>query len=245
MAEGALLGRGWLRGTARIEGGFVTLDRDRAGHYSIFDREGFHAQGLLIALAGVRVPLDILPIVKRYGLLWHGPDAEEHRESLADWERVTDLFRSLLRDYSIVRGAAAGDLDALAQLRKNARALGRPLIRERYDDEPSIDDLIFDSNFATAIMITNGLQDMEVRHLVLPDVDRGFVFVPAVKNLEGFAWHELALIVTGNVPLESCLECRRFFTPKDQRQRYCSPQCSGRARYRRFADKKRSAKEES
>jgi hypothetical protein len=58
-------------------------------------------------------------------------------------------------------------------------------------------------------------------------------------NLLARAYVQLALEVTRGVPAEICPEDGRVFAVRDPRQRYCSPQCAGRARSRRFAQKKR------
>jgi len=64
-------------------------------------------------------------------------------------------------------------------------------------------------------------------------------------DLEHAAWHELMTIIVQSIPLRRCVECGRFFPVTDQRKRFCSTQCAGRVRYRRYADRKRRQTQEN
>lgn len=68
-----------------------------------------------------------------------------------------------------------------------------------------------------------------------------FILEVKCQDLLTRAYVQVALEMTSGVPVEVCPEDGRIFAVRDPRQKYCSPQCAGRARYRRFADQKRQA----
>jgi hypothetical protein len=49
-----------------------------------------------------------------------------------------------------------------------------------------------------------------------------------------------ALALAEKEPLEICPECRRVFIVEDGRQKFCTPTCASRARFRRFQEKQSS-----
>lgn len=69
-----------------------------------------------------------------------------------------------------------------------------------------------------------------------------YVLTILCEDLLARAWIQLAMEVTRGVPAEICPVDGRVFAVRDPRQRYCSPQCAGRARYRRFAEKKKGGR---
>jgi hypothetical protein len=68
-----------------------------------------------------------------------------------------------------------------------------------------------------------------------------FALIARVPNLVELAYYELALEMTEGTVLEICPEDQKIFPVRDPRQRYCTPQCAGRARYRRYAERKKAA----
>lgn len=67
-----------------------------------------------------------------------------------------------------------------------------------------------------------------------------FVLTLRPPNLLARAYVEVALDMTGGVPVSACPVDGRPFPVRDPRQIYCSEQCAGRARYRRFATRKKA-----
>jgi hypothetical protein len=90
-----------------------------------------------------------------------------------------------------------------------------------------------------AVLHFRATQELEDETDDVPPTD--FVINAHVPHLEGLAYYELMLEVSSGSPMKVCPEDARIFPVRDARQRYCSPQCSGRARYRRFAQRKREA----
>lgn len=67
-----------------------------------------------------------------------------------------------------------------------------------------------------------------------------FVITASTDTLIGAAYYELLLEITQGTRVGVCPEDRKIFAGRDPRQRYCSRQCAGRVRSRRFAQKRRS-----
>jgi hypothetical protein len=248
-------GRPWLRGLARIEAGEIILDEDRAEEYE--HGVVFHHPDILFDLTGVREPADALGFVRRYGLLWHGADDEpEHRESFADWRRLIERVNAVLELYAITQEAGAGNLEGIARLRgaREATAYGVRLLADKADaaDKEVISAFIarlashdladsLDSHRQLIGMeISLGLQHSGTTYEVFP-TESGFVWMAHADNLEGYVWHQIASIVTEQQTLKTCDECGRFFEQKDARQRFCTSQCAGRARHRRWREKQQSS----
>src|SRR5215203_2551815 len=93
----------WVRGPAFIEGSEIVLDESRAERYLLHEREQVEMMGFdLAALAFPRPgrdPEQAVAFVRRYGLLWHGPNqlgSGRCRESLADWWHEAEKLSTLL-----------------------------------------------------------------------------------------------------------------------------------------------------
>ena len=74
----------WVRGPARIADGEVILDEDRAERYTPHSIDQ-----AIFELAAASDYQDLRAFVRRYGLLWHGPDSlgtGECRESVSNWQ---------------------------------------------------------------------------------------------------------------------------------------------------------------
>src|SRR5215211_7469228 len=72
--------RGWIRGPARIDKGWIILDQKRAQLY-----QPMESTNLVFDLASIRRPSDALEFCATYGLLWHGPDSDEYKEDFSAW----------------------------------------------------------------------------------------------------------------------------------------------------------------
>jgi hypothetical protein len=66
-----------------------------------------------------------------------------------------------------------------------------------------------------------------------------FILAAYPNDLVQLAYFQLALDMTQAVEMRICPVDNKIFPLRDPRQKYCSPQCGGRARYRRFAAKKK------
>jgi hypothetical protein len=228
----------WIRGPAVLDGEFVVLEDRQRELY----QPHVHSNELLFDLLGLREDHDILGFVRKYGLLVHGPDAKEHRESLKDWWVDAWLLMTTLKLYMDLDALLEGDAPRFDAVRRNE------LLRAHTGgDEPPVllDDLERLATGAVAHGITAGLGAVRMR--VVGDTENevggspGFYryfFEP--EHLLGHAYAEIAHLVVQRAPLAECPEDGRLFAVEHGRQKFCSPQCAGRARSRRFAEKKRA-----
>lgn len=227
----------WLRGPARLEDGFVVLDSDRAEEYVPWEEEGL----LLYDLAAIRRPHDALGFARRWGLLHHGPGADEYREPFRDWENEALVLTGALAIYRALRLATGGDPDGFAELR------GRwadALVPESGKRPVSDEDYLANASSATAALVSEKLEGVEQR--ITAEADYGgdpgvFAYFVNTPDLVAHAWFELSSEIVQRVPLSTCPECGRIFPVKHGRQRFCDERCAARARYRRFAEKKQRA----
>jgi hypothetical protein len=105
----------WVRGPARIADGEVVLDEARAERYTPHDIDQ-----AIFELATARDYQDLRAFVRRYGLLWHGPDSlgtEECRESLSDWQIAAHEAATVILLYMRLRETArTGSADPVRSL---------------------------------------------------------------------------------------------------------------------------------
>jgi hypothetical protein len=117
-----------------------------------------------------------------------------------------------------------------------------PQLAEGFDGQATSDDELIDQATQLLTYWTNqGLKGVEMG--LAPSAHWGgrvgdFALTAYAPTLLGMAYHQLALTLNQRVPLRSCVECGRYFEVKDKRQRFCSSTCSGRARQRRFMERK-------
>jgi len=257
----------WRRGLARHEGGEIVLDSDRAEKYLFIPSED-----VLFDLAAIRRPTDALGFVRRYGLLSSGasynePDEDNtFRESWNGWEYVALRLSELMSLYNELLLASGGDQSALEELetfwRDDAEAAEeRKSWRGDWTDEGAVlldwpgfqrvgegipEGLLVDTALYIAQVLNRELGKTDTRPSLDPNLHSPDHFRLSVSaySLEAHAYYQLALYVATRAPLARCEDCGRLFPIRDKRQRFCSSQCGGRARYRRYAEKKRDQKKE-
>jgi hypothetical protein len=221
----------WTRGLARLDGGRIVLDPERADEYEVPRRD----PGVVYDLAAIHKPSDTLRFVREHGLLWVNvkTDNDDDRawnfpeprfsEPFAAWETTARDFREILAAYEQLQAAALrGENWLSGPLAESAK-----VIEQKFADMPAQ---------------TPAAAFVQTVH-VAPE-GNAFRLEGHPIDLEHAAWYELMTIVVESVPLRRCIECGRFFPITDQRKRFCSTQCAGRARYRRYAAKKRKQEEE-
>jgi endogenous inhibitor of DNA gyrase (YacG/DUF329 family) len=241
----------WRRGQASLEDGSVVLDPTRAEEYEAFDND---LEGLLWDLADVQRPTDALGFVRRYGLLWNGPDAD-WRESYADWEEVIDELGGILAMRVWIADVQAGDREEIARMRRIRRSLAE------HDDpvSPSAalpdEELLALTSAGLATRVSERLRDVRL-HVIsdtsvpLAETDEAFgyvpegdparfAFMPELRNLVELAYWQAATDLVGGQPLSRCPQCGRAFRIKHGRQQFCSKRCANAASYRRSAEKKK------
>ena len=229
----------WLRGEARYDRGWLSLDRATTEEY-----QPFQESGLLFDLAAVREPQDAIAFVRRYGLLRHGPDDADLREPFSQWQADATTLAGMLAMTRAVRASAAGDEDASAELWQ----VWEPGLRRAFQAPAADDDeLRQQASVAVAWLVSEGLKGAEER--LEADVQWGYgpeegggdpgqfhlsIHPPSLLAL---IYHQLAMLLTGRVPLGTCEECGRFYAMDDPRKRFCSPTCASRSRRRRWRER--------
>jgi hypothetical protein len=224
----------WLRGPAKIQGDWITLERSRAEFYAPLETPpAGRAQSLVFALAGVKTRRDIAAFVSKFGLLRHGPEDSALRESVAEFESEASTLQEVLWLANAVRAAVGGDDEQAEIIRQHAGML-REFFRE---PAPSDEGLFMQASKVIAWIVSDRLQETTMRmdaacELVLPD-NRPGVFLLNVHppNLLGWVYYQVAHMLVERGPLTTCQECGRVFAPHDKRQRYCEPKCANRARF--------------
>ncbi len=223
--------RPWLRGPATFEDGWIVLDRERATEY-----QPYSEKGMVFELAAVQTHHDALAFVQRYGLLRHGPDAQEWREPLEEWQSEALTLRGILYLLRALRQGLEGDMEDL-------RARWRGAIAPLFLASPENDqELLAQAAKAVALVVSEGLENVEEGIAAMGvDWEEGsigeFRLAARPRDLLGYVYHELAMLIVNRAPLNVCAECGRVFPITDPRQKYCSSACGSHARYRRWRDK--------
>ncbi len=225
----------WLRGKARYEAGWIVLEAP--DEYSMIEEVG----GATFALAGIHEPADAVAFAERYGLLWHGPGADELRESFARWQEEAARLLFLMECYQQVYRAQRGDQDAIRILWE----LWEQGIRPAFAEVATTDaDLLDQASVVIADSITAGLTGVEQGFVSTVIFEDGrpdqFAFSPRLPHLLAAVYLELAMLLNHRQPLHSCVSCGRLFLGTDPRRRYCSESCANRVRYRRWAERRRA-----
>jgi hypothetical protein len=256
----------WTRGNARWDedGEIVELvDDDRLELY-----DWRIAPQLPYDLAAIRHPVDVLAFVKRWGPL-HGTEEEPDALIDVDDVMSAGLDMNwLLYLYGLIRPSVS-DPDARDRMAEHWGALyagewGGSL--RRWLHEPSTRNVPRDvqehilRSFDFEQLAIDVRQEIEeefwdqveqttfsVRSLdylePLPDEAEppgDFMLTARPNDLLARAHVEVALQMTAGVTVGTCPEDGRIFAVRDPRQIYCSDQCAGRARYRRWAERNRS-----
>ncbi len=65
----------WVRGHARIEGDWIVLDPKQQTKYL-----PLAGSNMVLEFAAIKKPSDACEFASKYGLLWHGPDADQFVE---------------------------------------------------------------------------------------------------------------------------------------------------------------------
>lgn len=230
----------WLRGAARNDGGWLELDRERAAEYTPSPGDSM----ILTDFSGVRTPTDAIAFIKGHGLLYSGPGATNLRESFQEWSTEVNRIRAIFEVHELLNRVVKGmrKAEALEDLRRRwqpffQREMGAADVPLPWSDELL---LLYATGFVSA-MLSAGLSGVAegVGSLSLDDPTAPvnvFELSPRPQNLMGVVYHELAMLIIGQVPLGECGECDRLYVVKDKRQRFCSKRCGGRARYRRWKE---------
>jgi hypothetical protein len=255
----------WHRGPASVgdlgELDFGDVDAVEAYDWSV-------AQQLPYDLAAIRHPADVLGFVRRWGFLHDPDDDEAETPSVEEFERESLRMNWALYRYSLINPVRAGmerrrDMaEYWAGVYSNAVSSTRRWLNDPGRGRkvrPDLLTMLMDTGDfeEMAIDVREGLEEdlwddlprveVSIRSLDFFELDAGeisppgdFMLTALPRDLLARTYLELALEMTAGISVAACPEDGRIFPIRDPRQIYCSSQCAGRARYRRFANRKKS-----
>jgi len=221
----------WVRGPARIVDGEIILDENRAERYmpDNLDRAIFE-------LASVSDYQDFRAFVRRYGLLWHGPDflgTGECRESVSEWQKAAHEANLIVLLYvKLGEAERTGSADSLRSL--NIAWQGLP---ETSTDE----DYLKQISTNLARLINNHLAQYPT--VLIPAFmfeekapPGEFVFGRQPPNLHEALYTDLATMIAQRAELKECPGCGRLFHPESGKQKYCTKSCASTSRWHRWKE---------
>ena len=219
----------WARGPAFVEGDEVVLDESRAERYWLHEPEQVERMAFDLAAIGLyrsgRDPQQAVAFVRRYGLLWHGTNAQgsgECRESLDNWWHEAGKLYTLL--LTSVRLGEAMREGSATPVRRHFEELG---IRFETDEA-----YMMAATTAAANLINQGMQDTKWGMEVIAPGELRLTYYP--PNLVSAAYANLGALISKRVEFKECPGCGRVFLPVSGRQKYHDRQCATRARQRRW-----------
>jgi hypothetical protein len=226
----------WVRGPSRVVDGEVALDQSQAERYALHK-----VHEAIFDLAVVRNHQDIRGFVRRYGLLWHGPDSldtGEYRETLSNWQIATYEADLVVLLYLRLREAEeTGSADPVRALNLSWRGAPEPTNEREYLRQHSMGlaGLINNHVGAWRAALTPAFQFEEEAG------PGGFVFTPQSPNLLNAAYADFATtIVSQRADLKECPGCGRVFHPESGKQKYCTKSCASTSRWRRWKEQQSS-----
>jgi hypothetical protein len=211
--------------------------------YEIIDiEERRQFDNLHFALAAIRTEADILDIVGRYGLLYpHNPSEMVHREPVSEWFTIHREMLTLLQLVLLIRKVAAGDDDALRELRRGMEFVSGP-----NEAKLSTPDLLDVAEIYVGARVSSRLS--HTASAVVPESMYGggrglFRILEASPCVGHYAYWRLGILISStSSAILHCANphCGNLFEQRDPRQHYCSPACNSRMRQRRARGKRGS-----
>jgi len=203
-----------------------------------------------LELTKVRTPQDAVEFVERFGL----PNIEdvetikarEVRQPFAEIEQLATELRDIVRTAADLRAGVKGDTTAVGRLRTSLLERVRHAAGRRLEDKAtrmvralSDREILLESGEHVATSLEVGLQGASP--MVLDRAWQGEAVEPGrlrialyPMSLAGFCHLTVALALAEREALEICPECDVGFVIEDGRQKFCSPRCAARARFKRF-----------
>lgn len=233
----------WRRGPARLDGDWIVLDVARAEEY-----EPHETPDILLDFLRIEQPSDALDFVRGYGLLVHGPEDKEHREQFSEWLELREHIMAIMTMIKLLARALTGEQEAITALWSE----WEPQFRATYDGRAvSDEDLLGRATVMIAANVSLGMGDATQRLAAAIDYKKEidsdepmgppgvFAWITIPSTVRGYIYYRLGSLLVSKAPLAECLECGHDFVVEDKRQQYCTPTCAGRARYRRWAQKRK------
>lgn len=222
----------WVRGPARIVGGEIILDEGRAEHYLLHN-----ADEALLELAACSSAEGFEAFVRRYGLLWHGPDfltTGECRESLSDWRKEAREAKLLISLHmKLTEAVKTGSIDPVRSLDS---------LWSNFPETATDEEYLRQHSIGLAGLVGARLRSCQLDMIpaFLHEENASpteFVFTHEPPDLLGSLYVVFAEAVAQRAEIGECIGCGRLFYPKSSRQKYCSESCASTSRWRRWKEK--------
>ncbi|MCA1728526.1 MAG: hypothetical protein LC751_03650 [Actinobacteria bacterium] len=222
----------WVRGPARIADGEVVLDEDRAERYAPHSIDQ-----AIFELAAANGYQDFRAFVRRYGLLWHGPDSlgtGACRESVSDWQKAAyEAATVVLLHMKLREAARKGSADPVRFLNMTWEGVPETLNDKDYLEQVSmvLAELVNNHviRYPTVLIPAFRFED---------EAEPGqFVFGRQPPSLHAALYTEFATMIAQRAELKECLGCGRIFPPQSGKQRYCTKSCANTSRWHRWKDR--------
>ncbi len=243
-SQAALVGgyftRQWLRGPAWLDGDMVVMTCTST--YAPINEPT-----LGIELANVHTSDDAANFVTRFGLLrsssglgWKVETVkglyrpEEKREPIADILSAATELRSIAQTAILVRKGAGGDEPSMDHLRSELQLA----------DSLSDRSILLHASANVASMLSGGLASATPKVYLRGFADSAIQVVGMwsvgieAETLLETCYLSLTLALSDEHPVEICGECGRLFVIEDPRQKFCTPACASRNRFKRFKESK-------
>ncbi len=258
----------WLRGPAWVDGEDIVLDAARASTYHPLAEPEIGMELARVMAPDDAVAFARRFGLLWRGRPHEGRPLQPLRESFSMFETSAEDLRYVLAAAELVRRGAAGDAEAIGRLHQQLLIPedeevelmeGGEVVRRRAGDVYSPDERFVDADDRTILMHANEylvarpLNDMVAgndacvydRAFMNESVPPGALAVgirPSV-SLGAVCYLSVALALADRAPIGACADpsCARPFFITHRRQRFCSKACGNRVRFRRFADRRRTA----
>jgi hypothetical protein len=225
----------WVRGPARIIDSEIILDQNRAERYLPDSLDS-----AIFELAASNDYQDFRAFLRRYGLLWHGPDSlgtGECRESVSEWQLAAYEARVVILLYMKLREAGrTGSADPVRSLK-----MTWPGLPETSNDE----DYLKQVSMGLADLINNHVERYPTVMIPAFSFEENappgeFVFGHQPPNLHAALYTNLATMIARRAELKECPGCGRIFHPESGKQKYCTKSCANTSRWRRWKEQQSS-----
>jgi hypothetical protein len=226
----------WVSGTPRIDGDDVVLI-PKGDSFYISQREMERGRSLFEEIIAVDDVYDVLRFARTWGLLWHGPDAAEHHEPVAEWFRVVRELRAVLEIIHAQRESIASR-DPTATDRLRAVLARHVRIDREIWPEGLPADAEREADFVVVTLLNRGLESTRpgitsAAWIGYPmETGSGdtvaawgqpghFYNWTRFDSLSGYAYDTLLRHIVQRVELYACAHCGRINPRTHGNQVYC------------------------
>lgn len=235
-----VLGLRWMKGPAKVEGGEIVLDSDRAEPYEFLNPQA--SENMAFELAALpwhrRDEKEVVRFVRRYGLLSHGADdleRGENRESLEDWWREATALNFVGAFYqNLMDSKSSGSAKKVQEFLRQFGYGFRFLKPEKVDFDQAY---MVEASIMLANLINAGLQGRRTEQRCVWGLNAlgpgEFRLTQHPPDLISRAYAAFATLIATGAETRFCVVCGRQFRPKPRQGETCGDACASTHRGRR------------